>query len=74
MSIKHPIPSYGFPGIALTIIGTILGIQFFDAYLNQGVIYTGTLFGAIITFLAGIILITTAVLLFSMATLIREKK
>ena len=74
LSIKHPIPSYGFPGIALIIIGTVLGIQFFDAYFNQGVLYTGTLFGAIITFLAGTILITTSILLFSMATLIREKK
>ena len=33
LSIKHPIPSYGLPGIALLITGTILGIQFFDVYL-----------------------------------------
>jgi len=39
MSIKHPIPSYGFPGIALIIVGTILGIQFFDVYFNQGDVF-----------------------------------
>jgi len=74
MSIRHPIPSYGFPGIALLIVGTILGVQFLDAYLNQGTVFIGTLLGSIITFLAGTILITTAILLFSMATLIQEKK
>jgi len=74
MSIKHPIPSYGFPGIALIIIGTILGIQFFDVYFNQGVVFIGTLMAAIITFLVGTVLLTTAILLFSMATLIRDNK
>jgi len=74
MSIKHPIPSYGFPGIALIIVGTILGIQFFDVYFNQGEVFIGTLMGAIITFLVGTVLLTTAILLFSMATLIRDNK
>ncbi len=74
MSIKHPIPSYGFPGIALIIVGTFLGIQFFDVYFNQGEVFIGTLMGAIITFLVGTVLITTAILLFSMATLIRDNK
>ena len=74
LSIKHPLPSYGLPGIALIIVGTILGVQFFDVYFNQGVVFIGTLLGAIITFLAGTILVTTAILLFSMATLIREEK
>jgi len=73
MSIKHPIASYGIPGIALIIIGTTLGIQFFDVYFNQQVVFIGTLLGSVITFLAGTILITTAILLFSMATMIRDK-
>ena len=73
MSIKHPIPSYAFPGIALIVIGTILGFQFLDVYLNQQKVFIGTLLGSVITFLAGTILITTAILLFSMATLIRDR-
>jgi len=73
MSIKHPIPSYGLPGVALLIIGTILGIQFFDVYFNQGTVFIGTLLGSIITFLVGAILVTTSILLFSMANLFREK-
>ncbi len=73
MSIKHPIPSYGFPGIALIIVGAILGFQFLDAYLIQDKVFVGTLLGSIITMLAGMILLTTAILLFSMANLMRDK-
>jgi glycosyltransferase involved in cell wall biosynthesis len=73
VSVKHPIPFYGFPGMALVIIGSILGYQFLDAYLNKQVIFLGSLMAAIILFLVGTILCVTAVILFSMATLIREK-
>ena len=73
MSIKHPIPSYGFPGIALIIVGAILGFQFLDAYLIEDKVFVGTLLGSIITMLAGMILVTTAILLFSMANLMRDK-
>jgi glycosyltransferase involved in cell wall biosynthesis len=73
ISIKHPILSYGLPGITLLIIGTILGVQFFDVYFNQNIVFIGTLMGSLITFLAGTILLTTAILLFSMANLIRDE-
>jgi glycosyltransferase involved in cell wall biosynthesis len=73
-SIKHPILSYGLPGIAFIIIGTILGIQFFDVYFNQSVILIGTLLGSVITFLAGTILLTTSIILFAMANIIRDNK
>ncbi len=73
LSIKHPIPTYGLPGIALLIVGTILGILFFDVYFNQNVVYIGTLIGSVITILAGTILLTTAIQLFSMAAMIRDR-
>lgn len=73
VSVKHPIPFYGFPGVVLVIIGSILGYQFLDAYLSKQVIFLGSLMAAIILFLVGTILCVTAVILFSMATLIREK-
>ena len=74
ISVKHPIPFYGFPGIALVIIGSILGYQFLDAYLHKQVIFLGSLMAAIILFLVGTILCVTAIILFSMATLIRQKQ
>ena len=73
ISVKHPIGFYGFPGIALVIAGSILGYQFLDVYLHQHMAFLGSLFAAILLFLVGTILCVTAVILFSMATLIREK-
>ncbi|HJT10484.1 MAG TPA: glycosyltransferase family 2 protein [Candidatus Nitrosotalea sp.] len=74
ISVKHPIPFYGFPGIVLIIAGSIIGYQFLDAYLNKQVIFLGSLMASIILFLVGTILCVTAVILFSMATLMRERQ
>jgi len=41
--------------------------------LIQDKVFVGTLLGSIITMLAGMILLTTAILLFSMANLMRDK-
>ncbi|CAE6486896.1 glycosyltransferase family 2 protein [Candidatus Nitrosotenuis uzonensis] len=73
ISVKHPILFYGFPGIALVIIGSILGYQFLDAYLNRDLVLLGSLMASIVLFLAGTILCMTSVILFTMATLIRER-
>jgi glycosyltransferase involved in cell wall biosynthesis len=74
VSVKHPIAFYGFPGLGLVIVGSILAYQFLDAYLNRQVIFLGSLMASIILFLVGTILCVTAVILYSMATLIREKQ
>jgi len=73
VSVKHPLPFYGLPGIVLVIVGSIMGYQFLDAYLNKQAIFLGSLMATIVLFLLGTILCVTAVILFSMATLIREK-
>ena len=73
VSVKHPIAFYGFPGIAFVIIGSIMGFNFLDAYLNNQVVFLGSLVAAVILFLLGAILCVTAVILFSMATLMRER-
>lgn len=73
ISVKHPIPFYGFPGMALVIIGAVIGYQFLDAYLNREAIFLGSLMVSIILFLVGTILCVTAVILYTMATLIRER-
>jgi glycosyltransferase involved in cell wall biosynthesis len=74
ISVKHPIPFYGFPGIVLVIAGAITGYQFLDAYLNKQVVFLGSLMSSIILFLLGAILCVTAIILFSMATLMRERE
>ena len=74
ISVKHPIPFYGFPGIVLVIIGSITGYQFLDAYLNKQTVFLGSLMVSVILFLLGAILCVTAIILFSMATLMRERE
>jgi len=74
ISVKHPITFYGFPGIALVIAGLVFGIQFLDEYLTNQIIFYGSLLGSVILFLVGAILLATAVILYSMATLMSERK
>ena len=73
VSIKHPIRFYGLPGVSLIIIGIIMGGTFIDAYLNQQTVFYGSLLGSIVMFLLGAILSVTAIILFSMANLIRDR-
>ena len=55
VSIKHPLKFYGVPGLLLTVIGAVLGGVFLEAYLNEQVVFYGSLLGAVILFLLGAI-------------------
>ena len=74
VSIRHPLLFYGLPGIILFFTGLGLGVSFLDAYLYQQQIFYGSLLGSIVLILVGSVLILAAVLLYSMANLIRDKK
>ena len=74
VSIKHPLQFYGIPGILVIAIGIILGGLFLDGYLNNQVVLFGMMAGSVVLFLLGTILSVTAVILFSMANLIRNNK
>lgn len=74
MSLKHPIFSYGIPGLALVIVGTILGLQFLDAYLNKNLVYIGTLLGSIVTFISGVVMMATSVILYGVANMIKDRQ
>ena len=73
ISIKHPLQFYGIPGIGLIIAGLVMGGIFLDAYLNQQTVFYGSLLGSVLLFLLGSILSVTAIILFSMANLIRDR-
>ncbi len=73
VSIRHPIKFYGIPGLASIVAGIILGGIFLDAYLNQQIIFYGSLLGSVVLFLFGSILAVTAIILFSMANLMRDR-
>jgi glycosyltransferase involved in cell wall biosynthesis len=73
VSIKHPLQFYGIPGLGLIVLGIVFGGIFLDRYLNDGIIFYGSLMGSVVLFLLGAILSVTAIILFSMANLIRDK-
>ncbi len=73
VSIRHPLLFYGLPGIILFLGGLGLGISFLDTYLYQQQVFYGSLLGSIVLLLIGSVLMVAAVLLFSMANLIRDK-
>ena len=74
VSVKHPIVFYGFPGIALFIAGLVMGGIFLDAYLNEQTVFFGSLLASIVLFLLGAILIVTSIILYSMATLMKDRQ
>ena len=73
VSIKHPLQFYGLPGLAMIILGITMGGIFLDAYLNQQTVFYGSLLGSVILFLLGSILAVTAIILFSMVNLMRDR-
>ncbi|MCH7649182.1 MAG: hypothetical protein IIA83_11325 [Thaumarchaeota archaeon] len=73
VSVKHPLPFYAFPEIALFIAGLVMGGIFLDAYLNDQTVFYGSLLAAIVLFLLGTILVATSIILFSIGTLMRNR-
>lgn len=73
VSIKHPLQFYGIPGLGLVIAGIVFGGLFLDAYLNQQTVFYGSLLGSVVMFLLGAILSVTAIILFTMANLFRDR-
>jgi len=73
VSIKHPLQFYGIPGFVLVIIGIAMSAFFLDAYLNKQTVFFGSLLGSVVLILFGAILSVTAIILFSMANLIRDR-
>jgi glycosyltransferase involved in cell wall biosynthesis len=73
VSIRHPLLFYAIPGILFFITGLATGGIFLNAYLNNQGIFYGSLLASVVFLLLGTILIATAIILFSMATLMRDK-
>jgi len=74
ISIRHPLRFYGIPGLIMIIAGIIFGVQFLDIYLNDQTILFGSLLGSVLLFLLGSILTATAIILFTMTNLMRDRQ
>lgn len=74
ISVKHPLTYLGIPGGVIFIAGILLGNSFLENYLATKQLFLGSLYGSIVLILIGMILSATAIILFSMATLIKEQR
>jgi len=74
ISVKHPLTYLGIPGGIIFIAGILLGNSFLENYLETKQLFLGSLYGSIVLILIGMILSATAIILFSMATLIKEQR
>lgn len=72
-SIRHPLPFYGIPGICFLVAGIVISGMFLDAYLTQEIVFFGSLLVGVILVILGAILCVTAIILFSMANLFRNR-
>jgi len=74
ISVKHPLTYFGIPGGIIFILGILVGNYFLENYLETKQLFLGSLYGSIVLILIGTILCATAIILFSMSTLIKEQK
>ena len=73
-SIEHPLRFYGIPSVVFLILGSVFTYSAVQYYAEIGRLNTNlTIIGAG-TFLVGIILLVTAILLYSLISIAREGK
>ena len=73
-SIEHPIRFYGIPSVVFLIIGLTFTILSIDYYTEIGRINPSITVIAVGTIIVGLVLLITAVLLYSLVSVVREKK
>ena len=72
-SIEHPLKFYGIPSLVFLIIGSVFTYSAVQYYIEIGRLNTNlTVIGAV-TILIGLVLLITAILLFSLVSVVREK-
>ena len=72
-SIEHPLKFYGIPSIVFLIIGAIFTYLSIDYYVEIGKLNTNLTVVSAGTVLIGIVLLITAILLYSLVSVVREK-
>jgi len=73
LSLRHPLMFYGTSGLAALAVGIFFGAWAFDIYAKEGRLVTNIFLISIFGSIAGLILITTGIILFTLVSLIREK-
>ncbi len=71
LSLRQPFVLFGIPGTLLLIGGLLLGLRVFDIYGEKQELALGTLLGAILLCLTGVLGLFTAIMLQAMKELLR---
>lgn len=71
-SIRHPLLFYGLPGLSLALIGIGFGFWAFDIFSKTRQFTTNITLIAIGSLMSGLLLMTTAIILFTLTSLLRE--
>jgi len=74
ISIEHPLKFYGIPGIILLTIGLFFVVWTIQGFTETRQIITNISLIGIGSTLIGIVLITTAIMLYTIVSVIREKR
>jgi len=72
ISIRHPFFFYGIPGIILFLVGLYFGIWTLEIYLSIEKLNTNLAVISSALILAGLVLSTTAVLIYSISSIIKD--
>ena len=74
ISIDHPLKFYGIPGIAFLTIGLFFILWTIQVFAESREIITNIALIGVSSTILGIILLMTSIMLFSIVTVVREKK
>ena len=73
-SIEHPLKFYGLPSIFFLITGIFFSYSAIEFYANVGRLNTNLTILAAGTILIGIVLLISAILLYSLVSVVRENR
>jgi glycosyltransferase involved in cell wall biosynthesis len=73
VSIRHPLPFYGVPGLIGIAIGVVLGLQAFEIFSTYGTFPPNLGIIAVAAGLTGILLLSIGIILFTLISVLRER-
>jgi len=74
LPIRYPMILYGLPGLLSLIISVIFWFWMLDSYMKTGTFTTNMALMAVVTIVVGLVLMMAGTILWTIATLIREKE
>ncbi|MFQ5951661.1 MAG: glycosyltransferase family 2 protein, partial [Candidatus Geothermarchaeales archaeon] len=73
LSIRHPLLFYGLPAMVFIALGVVFGVWALQIYAATTQLITNIALVSLTSMIIGLILGTTAVILFTLVTVVRER-